>query len=419
MKANRTVIAACVTTLFVSGTAFAKDSRNYHESEWNNVRSYGNVIIANDSVEHWGPWHDLAEPSAGFSTPLALLGAGKNEPYRTNPTTSAATVATGTDVCRAGDWCGYAVFVNYEYSNEKGDYSVTKPMSGLFGLTLTPDNPLLVTINGGSGRGSSSWRLASLTDTAALFKDSGNAVPTNFGNNWWYGSDSGLHNFYAYGGTSKTVGDKVYEDYSQAYGLPHSNNYYYWQLPTSNTEVAVGWIYRWVASYVRGDYYDEGSYTDSAKQVSGMYVAGIATPQSYLDAQRAGNVVATYSGNSYDWHGYQVSVNMTVNFGNASWTGSWNNGTDGYVGTATDSKGNVYSYGQVGFNAAGTINGANIQSTSLSARDGTVSGKVQGTFYGQTAGSIAGVSDIVKTKTGSTVAASNTALFLVNKNVAR
>lgn len=430
MKTKRTVIAACIATLFISGTVFAKDKWEYHESGWNNVNSYGKVVIAQDSVNQWGPWESFVEPAAGAPS-VAMPGATGSDPYRTIPTTVVAN-----DVCQSGDWCGYAVFRNYQwnynYSEDDEGSVYTRPLAGLFSLTLTPDDPNAVTVDGGTGEGKVSWRIASLGDTQPIFVNSGAGAPATFGNWYYYGEQGGLHNFYANRDTSTSSGNINTYDRSYAYGYPHDYYYYYW-LPTSNKEVAVGWFGRYVESYVRGE--GEGDYWDNGTQTHGYYVAGIATPQAYLDAQRAGNVIATYSGASYDWwSGTQTPVNMTVDFRNASWSGSWNGGSDGNVYTATDSKGNQFWYGQVGFNASGNISGANIQSTSVSANDGAVTGKVQGTFYGQTAGSIGGVSDIVKTKTTysgneeyrtatvtvtqpTPVTAPHTAVFLVNKEV--
>ncbi len=84
------------------------------------------------------------------------------------------------------------------------------------------------------------------------------------------------------------------------------------RLPTTNKEVAVGWFKRYVDNYVRGLSEEDNGYTQDYKYTHGYYVAGIVTPQAYLDSQRAGNVIATYQGNSFDWSGYQVPVDMTV-----------------------------------------------------------------------------------------------------------
>lgn len=424
MENNRTIIAACIVATFVTSPALAKDTWQFHENEWSKVRSYATTSISQDSLGSWGAWGDFVEPAAGIPNVASMPGIAGSDPYRTSP--NATTAAA--DVCRAGDWCGYAVFANQQWDNNqprsKGEssegYGYSGPMAGLFGLTLTPENPTAVTVNGGSGPGMASWRLASLTSTAPLFNNSGADLPATFGDWYWYsGGQGGLNNFLAERYSKTANGDTSTYEHSYVYGFPQ-DYYYYWGLQTSNKEVAVGWFQRYIQSYVNGQ--DEEDYWNSQTETHtyGYYVAGIATPQAYLDSQRTGNVVATYSGNSMDFSGYQTSVNMTVNFGNGTWSGSWNNGSDGYVYTNT-ANGKTYSQGQVGFNASGTISGANINSTVLSANDGIVTGKVQGTFYGQTAGSIGGVSDIVKTNTATLNSAAHTAVYLVNKveNTAR
>ena len=415
MKTKQTVIAVCIATLFASGAVMAKEKWEYNEDRWDDTRSYGNVNIDQDSVERWGPWEDFVQPAAGAPS-IAFLGAGAGDPYRNLPQTN----RVADDVCRAGDWCGYAVFSNYEwkyqYQYDGGEgggsyytYTQTRPYAGKFGLTLKPDDPLQVTIDGGEGPGQVSWRLAALAGNAdPLLGASHDPMNASFGD-WWYYYyyTGGLHNFYAWQQTS----DSSAYDYSHVYGYPH-DGYYYWYLPTTNKEVAVGYFYRYIYDYVSGDGAETG------RQTYGAYVAGIATPQAYLDAQRAGNVTASYQGNSMDWWGgYQIPVSMTVNFGTASWSGSWNGGKDGSAYQATDSFGNKYVYGQIGFNASGTLSGANIQSTSVTTTDpgATISGNVQGTFYGQTAGSIGGVHDIVKTRPEVYSASSNVGVFLVDK----
>ncbi|UCV24443.1 transferrin-binding protein-like solute binding protein [Ferribacterium limneticum] len=421
MKKNCSIVATSIVALFATSPVFAIDSWQFHENDWSKVRSYATVPISQDSLDSWGAWGGFVEPAAGAPSVAQMPGVAGSDPYRTTP--NATRVAA--DVCRGGDWCGYAVFANqqwdYNQSRGKGESSegntYSGPMAGLFGLTLTPDNPTAVTVNGGSGSGMVSWRLAGLTGTAPLLNNSGTDLPATFGNWYWYsGGQGGLNNFYAERYSNTDNGNTTTYGGSYVYGFPQ-DYYYYWGLPTSNKEVAVGWFGRYIESYVNGQDEEREWNNGNGTQTYGYYVAGIATPQAYLDSQRAGNVVATYSGSSMDVRGYQTSVNMTVNFGNATWSGSWNNGSDGHVYTNTASNGATHLHGQVGFNASGTISGANINSTALSANDGIVTGKVQGTFYGQTAGSIGGVSDIVKTNTATMTptTAAHTAVFLVNK----
>ena len=242
-------------------------------------------------------------------------------------------------------------------------------------------------------------------------------MPAQFGNaSWWgwYTGEQGLHLFNAENSNNSEGNGTYHYDYAQVYGYPHDNYYYYyWMLPTNNDEVAAGWFYRQVGDYISGG---DGGESGTWSETYGPYVAGITTPQAYLDTQRLDNMTANYAGNSYNW-GYQTPVNMTVNFGNSTWSGSWNGGADGSAYPTTETGGNQYLYGYVGFNASGTISGANIQSTSVSATDGTVhSGSVVGSFFGQTAGSVGGVSDIVKSRTdGTYTEASHTAVFLADK----
>ncbi len=79
----------------------------------------------------------------------------------------------------------------------------------------------------------------------------------------------------------------------------------------------------------------------------------------------------------------------------------------------TDSNGVKYVTGNVGFSASGTISGANIQSTNVSAGDGTVTGTVVGNFFGDGAEVLGGVSDIVKTRAdGAYTDARNVDIFM-------
>ncbi len=399
MKTRKTIIAASIAALLVVPmTVSAKSKWEYHESQWNEVMSYGSVSLAEDSAQQWGPWSEFVQPAAGGPSVVFLPQVA--ELYRPIPKTDPTPTPTPVDdFCKSGEWCGYAVFQNQSSSwdNQEGGegrqssytYTSTRPHPARFALALNPDDPS-ITAGSGTGSGAAAWRMASLNGVTPLFGESG-LMSADFGGTWWWGdsTDEGLHTFYADRSTSS---NDTYER-SWAYGIPH--DYYWWYyLPTNNDEVAVGWFGREVYNYMSGGDGYGGDGSESA--VYGYYVAGITTPQAYLDTQRAGNVIASYAGNSMDWSGYTSPVNMTVNFGNATWSGSWNNGANGYTYTHTAGDGTQHLYGQVGFNASGTISGANIQSTSVSAADGAVSGSVQGTFFGQTAGSVGGVHDIVK-----------------------
>ncbi len=423
MKTRQTVIAASVAALLVSGNAFAKE---LHENMWGQVKSYGDVSLHEDSVDNWGPWAGFVEPAAGAPSPVQMPGTTGSDPYRNNPN----AMSQG---CSAGAWCGYAVFANtkndgygpmyksYSESTYYGDLS--SPTSGTFALTMTPGDISDMRERMMSG-GTASWSLTSSGTTTPIHGDSGGNLDA------YYYSLPYLSGMEAYRKAGSTSGTTSTYEYQQLATAPYG-------MFSMNPDVVLGYFDREVETYTSGT--ETMMPTGSAGRTDGFFVAGIATPTSYLSEMRAGNVKGQfYSGVSYDYGSRYVGpssrVEMTVNFANATWTGSWNGGKDGAVKTNYDSKGNAYFTGAVGFNASGSINGANIQSTSVSALDGTVTGSVKGTFYGKTADSIAGVSDIVKTRTyvgnpsASTGPApvampmaattgSHVAVFLVNKGV--
>jgi len=114
------------------------------------------------------------------------------------------------------------------------------------------------------------------------------------------------------------------------------------------------------------------------------FVAGQLTSLADMGSLNAGNVTAHYSGNTFLAGG---DVCMTVKFGPGTWYGSWNGGS-----------------GVTGFTANGTIAGANFASSGVDARDvgveskySSISGTVNGSFYGPQAAAAGGVVDITKT----------------------
>lgn len=422
MKTRQTIIAAAVAALLVSSSAFAKE---LHEDKWNHVKSYGNVLLTDDSVDNWGPWSDFVEPAAGAPSPVQMPGSGGSDPYKKTPDVL-------TQGCAAGDWCGYAIFRD-KSKESGGDYPSVyaregmkhrTPMNaGLFSLSFVADPS--ITAGSGQGEGTVFWRLTSLdTLVAPNFTDSGTPIPVYFGGR----RDDGLHHF-------RTV-EPEYEafmlsgtsDISSASGFSHSKRSYeaerglggrgpfemavsarYYDADngwTKNDEVAVGKFMRQVETYTSGEevrYYEGGSY--SSTSTDGYYVVGIATPQAYLASQRAGDVTAFYRGGSFNGTS-QGCVEIKVQFGTGTWNGSWS----------------PMSKGSFGFDASGTISGSKINSDSITSRQGiaTASSYVQGTFFGQTAGSIGGVSSVTLTTNNdarSLMPATQTALFLVNKSV--
>ncbi|HEX5392148.1 MAG TPA: transferrin-binding protein-like solute binding protein [Rhodocyclaceae bacterium] len=160
-------------------------------------------------------------------------------------------------------------------------------------------------------------------------------------------------------------------------------------LSTANTNRVAGDTYF--------DYYSASSSVDVSGQVGSSsftvgrlisastparFIAGIATSIADIQALAAGPSV-TYLGGSYS---RPQGVQLTVNFANASWTGTWT----GYSSANS-------------FTAAGTVSGANIRSTSIASS--SISGldaaasSVKATFYGQGAAALGGVS-VIKSSAG-------------------
>ena len=145
--------------------------------------------------------------------------------------------------------------------------------------------------------------------------------------------------------------------------------------------------------------YDDGSSEWFSRM--GSYVAGTATNMAFLDTLNAGNVEANYVG--FAMHS-GVDVAIHVDFGDSTWSGTWNGGRDGYVNVATDGNGVRHVEGEVGFRVdAGHLSGPNLIADRLSAGDGTVRGSVEGSFFGSEAQVVGGINDITKTVTADSV----------------
>jgi len=437
MKTRQTIIAASVAALLISGNAFAKETHELHEHLWSQIKSYGQVLVEEDSVDNWGPWADFVEPAAGGPLPAPMLGAGGSDAYKNIPNTIPPETITETG-CSAGSWCGYAIFRD-KASKSGGDYptvmaregvkSKAQWNAGLFSLTFAAAPE--ITAGSGRGDGSVFWRLSSLDSLVdPNFTDSGAEIPVRFGGR----KDDGLHHFHT---ISPELEALVYSDTTDSasasgfshrlrtgearHGLHGTGSFEkavaarYYDAASErwykNDEVAIGKFMRQVESYTSGEYglYSEGGSSRSLTSTNGYYVVGVATPLAYLAEQQRSGMSANYSGGSFDGS-RQGSVEIEVHFGPATWNGSWSS----------------MGKGTIGFEASGTISGANINSTSITPDRGiaTPTSYVQGTFYGQTAGSIGGVSSVTVTQTPSveariavptTQTQTQNAIFLVNK----
>ncbi len=129
------------------------------------------------------------------------------------------------------------------------------------------------------------------------------------------------------------------------------------------------------------------------------FIYGTTTSTAAIDGLQAGNVTVHYTGTTL---ANQTSVAMTINFGNGTWSGSWNGGVDGAnVQTYTDSLGVVHATGHMGFNAAGHLSGSNLTADRIFATDATsISGVVENAVFGNKAQMVGGGYQITKTVTG-------------------
>jgi hypothetical protein len=367
MKLRTSLLMAGLSLALMSQPAIAQGKKwVYNEESWKDIKAYGRVVISEDSAREWGPWTEFVQPAAG-AIPLVVLPEIHTEAdgaqyFRPESADEYSKKYTEPVVAQppTGAWYGYSVYERYyeryDY-DEEGGYKneYYGPYPGKIALRLIPDDPNTVTVDGGDGEGTVSYTMTDLEGNPV--HQSGD-IPANF--------DDGLPEFEA---------EKSDESsYDEINGYP--------VYPPVTRQVTAGWG-GW-GSY--GNYeYDDYNF---------WFVAGIPTPLTDIANLQAGNVTADYYGRSFDsW----TPVHIEVKFLPGTWSGSWNGGVDGGTWTYTDDSGTKYVRGDVGFNAGGTINGANIQSTSLSAEDGTVSGQVQGSFFGSNADALGGVVDITKT----------------------
>lgn len=360
MNTQKTIIAASIAAIFAaSGAAMAKEKWEYHEDAWGDTKSYGNTTVAQDSVGDYGPWKEFA-PAAGPVPVINFLGASAADPYRTLP----QTTQTPQPGCGEGAWCGYAALYGEVYSS--GSEGSLRVEHQPYDIALTHQAPG----EGWYGEGALNFTIVGGPGLPPGVATETGFIPTSF-----YGAPG---SFYG------KVDESDYYLFIQSIDGGEGGAYY------DPAYVTLGRI----SAYISGEGAEGG----------GAFVAGIITPPADISALQVGKVTAYYAGYTagthYEHTHYpQSPFNMTVNFGSATWNGSWSNGVDGSTHThSADSTGQVHVFGQVGFNASGTISGANIQSTSVSTADpgATVRGSVRGSFFGPSAAAVGGVADITK-----------------------
>lgn len=311
------------------------------------IKLYGDVTIAQDRVDQWGPWEEFEPPAAG---PLGYTAANlqfQREAYRPlatpedQPQPPQPPEVTAL-LCAAGSLCGYGLQgVISRPSNEEVSEAAVVASTTLHRITLERD---VVENDDGSP---STPRLAIRLDQLPQgVSETGSLLAVlNGANETFYGS----------------------ADYKTQALLV---------LPAEDADHVTDDLNFFLSSYVEGS---EGS---TQRQLVG--VVGRVTSTSDMDALRIEGQQATYRG--WDYHqqsGQMGSVAIDVNFGS---------GTFSYA-----TEGGVQSY-----QAQGVIRGSGYVATSFSTAN--TSGTLQGNFIGSNAaGTVGGASVTQNGVTANTV----------------
>ena len=467
MNTTKTLIAACVATLLGSSLAQAA---GFNEEDWKKTRSYGNVTVAEDSVDQWGPWSAFVEPAAGGPTinPLAFIGGGNSAPYRTLP-----EVISNDNFCGTGNWCGYAIYSSNSDSPKRALVSEEGPSSnyaaGEFAMTLTPtpreELPAFAKFmfdEGGEGYapdypGTASWKLRTLDGTTEVA--SSGPLNAYFGGGSYnlaeYGQrlvwipgrgfrwvpyqivgegqrydnrDDGLHHFDAWGSGEN--------GYAFASGFSHNRKADEASSYIPDTSMVVGYVP--VPTRHGWDWYPivkkVSPFTDAIRYSDENVAVGRIAAYTYggggeseMERRPMMNGIEGYYVAGLETSQEQLSALRANNITASYLGGSYDGNRQGYVAMQVkfgDATWNGSWYGghdaqAMNFNASGTISGSKISSNNISAsqfnQNGTsYQGSVNGRIYGSDAASIGGVSSVQKVVSEQVVQTQN-ALFLVNK----
>ena len=383
-----------------------------------------------DSVHEWGPWALPVATAAGPEvSPGALAFAGGAGPEHVFLDPDLNIPETG---CEPGQPCGYASYYPFSYASgeSESEVSLLGPGSDLF----------------------ANYGIQSLTPVAAGF--AGQIIRVDGGEGGQFFDESeGRHRIVQYAVTPN--GDPgLYIDIlsmpleERAYIGPFNIHYEYddefYRLDalTDATFRCLGncrrGYYRLDRGHLQGfvdatdgelrrgydgpegavshGFWATGAYNPSEEFIQayiGSYVLGTTSTLDQLGslisaleyrndfAEFATDLTATYTGHT----AFGARVVLDINFSTNTWGGEFNGGRDGMV-MAYASENGTSLLGQVGFTVeGGVIDGINLNAASanLGAIDRgavtSVSGSVTASFFGTGAGEVAGVADIVKTKT--------------------
>jgi hypothetical protein len=146
------------------------------------------------------------------------------------------------------------------------------------------------------------------------------------------------------------------------------------------------------------------------------FIYGTTTSLAAIDGLQAGNVTVNYTGTTL---ANQTPVDMTIDFGNGTWSGSWNNGVDSNVQVSKDSLGVWHATGNMGFKASGTLSGSNLVATTITAGDGTIGANsvVENAVFGNKAQMVGGGYQVTKSTDAYTAATQSDITIAVDKKL--
>lgn len=385
--ANRalTVIATAVA----AACSLSAQAAGPTQADFAKVVLYSNVTIAQDSPNQWGVWEELEPPAAGPQAPLPVLlpsSAGyrplgevtSNTPI--TPVTPEPPVASGP--CSSGSFCGFGVityssttisFDSPAQAADVNDPSGETPMLGMgFRLLPTATAPDTETAT------PTNWYPQAMNiATESVRQDTSEQAPAFTG--------LGPMNFDGVNAHSTRSGEDVTT--SATLSTDHG------ELPSDATS---GRFLGSIVRYVSGS----NSFTFENASMHGFW--GVTTTAADMVQLRQSQAVANYSGFTFDANGNRLGdVNMSVQFGAGTFTANFGAGLDttnplaGAQPVVTQS-GVTQINGVLSFQASGTISGSQFTSNQLkiAGPGNSITGKVDGAFFGSEAKVAAGVADV-------------------------
>jgi len=328
-----------------------------------------------DSVRSWGPWATLVQPAAGepdvrtqtVAGPVVPgFGAGDASQFTPIvPDIPEETTPVVSDACAAGSNCGYALIDERENNVQTVRVAAINVQPTLGKTSPQRATPTLNPIP-----------VQSMLNERVLALDAAQTTTLTINSNTALPLSQTIANAAVF--LARTKSDVVGWNTMQPGG-----NIRGFTVNVKGTPIAYG---------------SSNKTSEDSKTTNALFVYGQSTGLEDLSTLNIGNVEANYVGRTL---GSNTEVTIDVDFGQGTWEGSFNGGTDGNnvrASTSTDTV-NVLT-GSVGFEASGTINGVNIVSTELTASDASaISGKVDGSFFGGEAGVLAGAVNVNKTTT--------------------